>query len=569
MGTGGPQTELVEAAVFAWSSLSRAIRTVSLYHPEHAQVRPWIERGVRALQRCCDYGEPVVFDVRHEDLLIEGTSIAEAATLRPTLVARMYADGIRQIHVRSTLDVRAATQFAATLAPYRNQAHAPLDSVAERLHWQPLSGLTFVIHARGSITADATTAAEQDWRSRLLEPRAMPGPEHLPDRTRVAPVWDGTRGQIPWPPPVLPNQIRSLEDELEEADRVGVPVLRIGQIVVTALEMLTGGDHFTAILTRIEQIVDHLLDHDLPDEASHLLQPMARWAGRTGKSPESQAARRDARDFLQLLVADRRLKRLLDGAQQGRYTPDQVAAWFAAVPASSLPEVLRFAAAVPVGPHRQALLGVAAYLCRDDTSTLEQVVAAGRAGPALLALEVASTLESTSAAARIIRIAVRRTEHAILVRAMQVALTVDDHEVHLAMVELLRSGSAELRPLALRHLARHHVNEATPLLEEEVVSAQFGRLPLNEQLFICLALGAAGSSRAMSRSRKQLGSHWASTDALRAGPWILCLAASGAPDAGEMLNWLEGKAGPSLRTMVTEARTRWMEAKTTPWGDST
>jgi hypothetical protein len=568
MGTVGPQTELVEAAVFAWSSLSRAIRTVSLYHADHAQVRPWLERGVRALQRCCDYGEPVIFDVRHEDVLIEGTSIAQEATLRPSLVARMYADGIRQIHVRSTLDVRAVNQFAATLAPYQNQAHAPLDSVAERLHWQPLSGLTFVIHARGSITADATTAAEQDWRSRLLAPRAMPGPEHLPDRARVASVWDGTRGQIPWPPPVLPDQIRSLEHELEEADRVGVPVLRIGQIVVTALELINGGAPFAAILKNVERIVDQLLDNDLPDEASHLLQPMARWAGRTGRTPESQAARRDARDFLQLLVADRRLKKLLDGAQQGRYTPQQVAAWFAAVPASSLAEVLRFAAAVPVGPHREALLDVAAFLCQADTSTLEQVVAAGRPGPALLALEVASTIDSTPATARIVRIAVRRTEHAILVRAIQVALGVDDHDVHLAMLEVLRSGSAELRPLALRHMARYRIDEATPLLEEEVTSAQFGRLPLDEQLLICLALGAAGSSRAMSRSRKQLGLHWASMEPPQAGPWILCLAASGAPDAGEMLDWLESKAGPSLRTMVTDARARWNEAKTTRWGGS-
>lgn len=556
MGSTGPQTELIEAAVLAWSSLGRAIRTVTLYHPDHAQVRPWIERGVRAMQRCCDYGEPVVFDIRSDDVLLDGFGIAERAGLRPALLARMYADGIRQLHVRSTLDARAANRFAATMAPYQNVAHAPLDSVAERLHWEPLSGLTFVIHARGTITSDATSAAEQEWRARLLAPRVMPGPEHLPDRTRVAPVWDGTRGRIPWPPPVLPDEIRSLEAELEEADRVGVPVLRVGQIVVTTLELLGGGREFVTVLKNLERIVDGLLDDGRPDEVSHLLQPLARWAGRPGKTQQFEAARRDARDFLQILVTDKRLAALLAGAQEGRYSPEQVAAWFAAVPEGSLPELLRFAAAVPVGPHRRALLGVAAYLCRSDTNALEQVVAAGRPGPALLALEVANSIESSAAAARIVRIALRRTEPAILVRAAQVAARIDDPAVHAAIVDLFRRGAAELRLLALHHLARYRVAAAAELMEERVTSAHFVQLPLNEQLLICLTLGATGGERAVDLARRGLGDRWRSGDPKRGAPWILCLAAGEARGADEMLAWLEANAGPYLGPLVAEAKRR-------------
>lgn len=554
---GDEQAQLAESAVRAWAALSRAVRTVTLYHPEHAQVKPWLERTVRALQRCCDYGEPVVFELKHDALLFEGAAIGRRAAVRPTLLSRMFADGIRQIHVRSTLDIKALSRFAATLAPYQSPAQAPLDSMADRLHWQPLSGLTFVIHARGTITADATTAAEQEWKRRLLAPRVMPGPEHLPDRTRLASVWDGTRGRIPWPPPVLPDAIRGLEEELEEADRVGVPVLRIGRILVAVIEMIADRPFFPVVLEQLEEVVDKLLAAGLPDEASHLLQPLGRWAGRPGRNPRSEAARRHARDFLQLLVADDRLAQLLEGAQSGRFTPEQLAAWFAAVPPSALPAVLRFAAAMPVGPHRAALLDVAGWLCRADRAPLEQVVATGRPGPALLALEVADSLEAGPGTARIVRIALKRPEHALVVRACQVAVRLDDPAIHKAMLELYTRGSVEFRPLALRHLAGHQVQAAAPLMEESITSAQYWQLPLSDQLLIAQALGATAGPRAQQLARQQLGRHWELSDPRRAAPWILCLAAAGARDIEPMLAWLARQADPRLQPTVIAAYAQW------------
>ena len=554
MATEREQAELVDSGARAWNALSRAIRTVTLYDAEHAQVLPWLERAVQGLHRCCDFGEPVVFELKHDDLLLDGVSIARRAAIRTTLLSRMHADGLRQIHVRSGIDVKSAGRFADALAPYQNPAQAPLDSVADRLHWQPLGGLTFVIHARGTITGDATTAAQQGWRRRLLDARVMPGPEHLPKRTRLASVWDGTGGRVPWPPPVLPDAIRALEQELEEADRVGVPVLRIGRILVAVLEMLAGRANFPLVLEQVEATVDHLLANDLPDEASHLLQPMARWAGRPGRNPTSDAARREARDFLGLLVTDERLGLLLRGAQRGLYTPEQLAAWFAAVPTSSLLDLLRFAAAVPVGPHRQALLGVAAYLCRHDSAPLEQVIATGRAGPALLALEVSASLESPAGASRVVQIALKRTEQAVLMRAFRVAEGLDDAGVHRAVLEVLQRGAVELRSVALRHVARHGVVAAAALLEDYVASAQFGQRPLSEQLIIAQTFGATSGGRCVDLARRRLGPHWGLGEPDRAAPWILCLAAAEVQDAAELMEWLQGRAGARLGAMIDDAR---------------
>ena len=558
----GPQPQLIEAATHAWAGLSRAIRTVTLYDPEHPQVRPWIERAMQALHRACDYGEPVVFEIRSDDILVGRRGLARRAAVRPELLSRLHADGVRQIHVRSTLDMTAVSRFVAIMAPYQSAAQAPLDSVADRLHWQPLTGLTFVIHARGTITADATTAAEQEWKRRLLAPRVMPGPEHLPERTRLAAVWDGTRGRIPWPPPVVPGEIRALEGELEQADQIGVPVLRIGKILVAALELLAGRPEFAVALAHVETIVDQLLADDLPDEASHLLQPLARWSARPGRNPRSQAARRESRDFLQLLVAHRRLETLLDGAQRGAYTPEQLAAWFAAMPPGSMADLLRFAAAVPVGPHRQALLGVAAYLCSTDTAALERVMATGRPGPALLALEVATGLDDRGAAARVVGLALRRNEQAILVRAIGLAMHLDRDEVHVAMVELYRQATPDVRVQALRHLARFEVASAAELLEEVATSSQFSQLLLAEQLLVCQTLGAIAGERAVELARRRLGGDWRISDPLRCAPWILCLAAAGAEEAPQHMAWLEGRATARLTHLVTECRFVWEEART-------
>ncbi|MCO4769428.1 MAG: hypothetical protein KDA24_05310 [Deltaproteobacteria bacterium] len=358
--TSTAELELLDAATAAWGAFVRAVRATSLYDPSHPQVRPFVETFASGIRLCCTWGEPVIFTVNDRSLEVRGMNIAATTQFPPHLLQRMHHDGVRQLHFRSSFGPSAAGGLATALAPYTSIGSAPMEPLSDTLKWAALAGLTFVIHGRNSFVADPTTRAQTAWRARVLGPRPLPDREHLPQGTPLAPVWDGRRGRVPWPPPVDDIAIAELRGELEAVNHAGVPMRRVGEIIADIVEGWSEDPRLGEMLDVLASLVDGLLQEGVPDEASRLLQPMARWSERPALDAPRATLKRDVRSFLTLLASDSRLALLLEGVQTGRLNPEQVAAWFAALPSSELRHILRFATAVPHGAYRDRLLDVAA-----------------------------------------------------------------------------------------------------------------------------------------------------------------------------------------------------------------
>lgn len=552
--TGTAELELLDSAVAAWGALVRALRGASLYAPDHPQVRPFIETFANGIRICCEWGEPVVFTVTPQTLELGGTDIARVTQVPPHLLQRLFGDGVRQLRFRSTFAPASAVALAKTLAPYTSVNNAPLDSVADVLKWTALDGLTFVIHGTGDLVADPTTRAQTAWRARVLGPRPMPDPEHLPSGTPLAAVWDGRRGRVPWPPPIDENSVAVLRQELATANELGVPTLRIGRILAFVADGWSGDPRLREVLDTLVYLVDTLLEDGLPDEASRLLQPLARWSEQPTQDPQLTALKRHVRALLGILADDSRFSVLIEGVQDGRLTPEQIGAWFAALPASELRHVLRFAVAVPQGPYRNALLDVAAHFAVREPRALEAVLTRGQPAEAMLALDTTDLLDDLQSHITMGLRALAREEGALVARGARLLQSIDVPEVRQQMATLLEHSALELRSVALRYVRRFKAKEAARTLEQLATSTGFAQRMRGERLLIGLALGASGGERAAEVARTQMGPDWRQADPEKVAPWILCLAMTGAHDADEPLEWLESHRLPSLNEALTDAR---------------
>jgi len=562
--TSTAELELLDSAVAAWGALVRALRGASLYAPDHPQVRPFIETFASGIRLCCEWGEPVVFTVTPHSLEIGGTDIARVTQVPPHLLQRLYTDGVRQMRFLSSFVPNSALTLASALAPYTSVHNAPLSSSAEELKWAALDGLTFVIHGTGNLVADPTTRAQTAWRARVLSPRPMPDPEHLPSGTPLAAVWDGRRGRVPWPPPIDEHSVAVLREELATANEVGVPTVRIGRILAYVADGWSADPRLRDVLDTLVYLVDTLLEDGLPDEASRLLQPLARWTEHPSQDPHVGGLKRHVQALLGVLADDSRLSVLIAGVNEGRFTPDQIGAWFAALPASELRHVLRFGAAVPQGPYRDTLLDVAARFATREPRALEALVTRGSPAEALLALDTTELLDDLRAHITMGLRALEREEGALVARGARMLQSIDAPEVRTQMAGLLAHSALELRSIALRYVRRFKAKEGARMLEELATSASFSQRMRGERLLIGLALGASGGERAAEVARNKMGERWKVTDPEKVAPWILCLAMTGAHDADEPLEWLEAQRLPSLNEALTDARNALLMA--TPGG---
>jgi hypothetical protein len=311
--TSTAELELLDAATAAWGAFVRAVRATALYDPAHPQVKPFVDAFATSIRLCCTWVEPVVFTITDRSLELLDANLAPTTQFPPHLLQRMHNDGVRQMHFRSSFVSPSAAALAGALSPYVSVASAPLEPLSDVLKWTALTGLTFVIHGRNSFVADPTTRAQTAWRSRVLGPRPQPDPEHLPGGTRLTAVWDGRRGRVPWPLPVDEVAIGALRDELTTANTAGVPMLRLGLVVADIAEAWPQDERLREMLDVLAALVDGLLQEGLPDEASRLLQPLARWAEKPTEDPPRAALKRHVGSFLTLLAHDTRLGILLEG----------------------------------------------------------------------------------------------------------------------------------------------------------------------------------------------------------------------------------------------------------------
>jgi|GEM_PF-5594236 len=548
------ELELLDAATAAWGAFVRALRATSLYDPDHPQVRPFVEAFASSIRLCCTWSDPLVFTVTDRSLELGTANLATTTQFPPHLLARMHQDGVRQLHFRSSFVAQSAASLAGALSPYTSVGSAPMEPLSDVLRWTALSGLTFVIHGKTSFVADRTTRATTAWRARVLAPRPLPDPEHMPPGTVLAPVWDGKRGRIPWPLPVDENAIEEMKEQLSRANHAGVPMLRIGLVLADIAETWPRDERLREMLDVVAALVDGLLRDGLPDEASRLLQPLARWAERPATDPAQAALKRHIASFLTLLAHDSRLAILLDGLQRGQYAPDQVAAWFAALPAAELRHIVRFATTVPQGPFRDRLLDVAAEFATRYPYGLESVISTGTPAAALLALDALELLEDIHHHISMGCRAMERSEVALVGRGARLVSSIDDHAVSERMIGLLGSSHGDLRVLALRYVQRFRVVTAARSIEESITSAHFAQRPRPERILVGLAYGATGGSRAAEVAARQLGDDWRYMDVERVTPWILCLACSGDPRGSDPLDWLESQRLPGLSAALTDAR---------------
>lgn len=559
MATSAAELELLDAATASLGALARAVRGATLYDAGHAQVEPFLRSFVRGVAHCCSLREPLVLLVTEGRVELDGVDLTSASSLPVPLLQRLWQDGVRQLHFRGAFELAAAVELTTALAPYVTAHQAPVESVADRLHWAPTPGLNCVIHRQGGFVVDPMTRAQQTWREAVARPQLVPDPRF---EETFEEMWDGLGGAIPWPPPVREDLFRRMKEELAEADQIGVPTLRLGLVLSDIAEHWPEDPRLLEMLEFLAAQIDGLLADDLPEEASRLLRPLARWTERSGDGdPDREALRRHLQGFLTLAGERERLVHLREGIARAALTPDQVVAWFAVLPAPELVHILRFASTLPHGPHRLGLVGLVSRMAQRSPRSLAKAAATAEPATAEVALAVVEISEDPDLRVDVLRAVLQRTEPPLLARAAQLVGELDHPSLHGPMARLLWHRSSDLRLLALRYSWRFRVTSAAARVEELATGAGLWQVSRPERVLIGLAFGATGGLRATQVARRALGDEWRYGDPERAVPWVLALAAGGADDADEPLQWLEELRLPGLNGPLTDARNAWQMAR--------
>ncbi len=542
----------------AWQTLLKGVRAVNLYAADHSQVqRTAVALGERVREALGDV-ECLTYALHPSSVELDGVRVFTSSDERETLIERLYADGVRSLEFHGVPDVESSQRLFGVLAPYCHAERAPLRSVAEALRWEPFHGLTVLTHGNfdgpGGLE-DSLAGREHLWHQALLHrPEALNAPV---EAEALRALWDGTSGIVPWPPPMGERDSRILVDEVEAANASGAPLSRIGQLLVRAVALWAENPRAAELLAPLPARIEERLERGRPGDVARLLQPLLLWATEPNDDLRTAAVRERVGDLVGVLLSDRNLARLLEGARSGALEPVELAAYFSALPPEALPDVVVFVAELPDGPWRDAMVQVGSRLAREEGALLRATVAASPVGPALAALDVVDQQPPTRVGIQLALEALNRPEAGLRLRGLRMLLPHPSRTVAEAVLPLVKDSNREVRSLALTWVARYEHRPAFEPLVDLTRGARFPQLPLNERLEIGRTLGIVGGRDALALVRDNLGDRWHRADPARSAPWLVCLAATGLEEAGAYLHQLTDTAPPHLVDIAHDALGLW------------
>lgn len=550
--------ETDQTAQMTWRALLKGVRAVNLYSTEHSQVQRHAESLLARAREALGAQDAVLFELTHDGVRCNGLQVYDSADERETLIERLHADGVKQFHLHGVPDLESALRLFAILAPYCHADRAPLRSSAEVLRWEPLQGLSILtqgVDVGPGGLEDDLGARERQWHNQLLAP--APGLAAPVEVEALRAVWDGTGGVIPWPPPLPESATRKLVDEVEAANAAGAPLSRVGQLLVRAVGLWADDPRAAELLAPLPFRVEERLDRRRPGDVARLVQPLLLWATEPGGDPSTHAVRERVAELVHVLLSDRNLARLLQGGRDGSIEPVELAAYFGALPPDTVCEVVEFAAALPEGPWREALLAVTTRMAREEGGLLHTTVAAGPLGPALVALDSLDVQPASRTGVQLAMEALNRPEAVLRLRGLRMLLPHPSRTVADAVLRLLSDSNREVRSLALTWVARYEHRPAFEVLLDLTRSARFTQMPLAERLELGRTLGTVGGRDALELVRTNLGERWHRADPQRSAPWLVCLAATGLEEAGTYLQGLVDSAPPHLQHIAHDALNLW------------
>jgi hypothetical protein len=542
----------VRAARQAVQALLRGVRTLHLYAPGHAQVQRCAEDLARRVEAACRLQEPLVLEIRAHEIACAGTVVHDARNDRDTLIARLFTDGVRELHLKSGFDPGSAERLCTALAPYCFADRAPPERASDRLHWEPFSGLTVfsdVAEMTSTLSFDALTAREQDWRHMLLLAPDAGGPL-TPDAAR--PVWSGTGGRIPWPAPRRPEEERALAEEVDTANARGAPVSRVGLLLAEALRIWEGGPHAEALLGAMPQAVEGLLRLQRLGDLARLLDPALRWA-----ADGEGAVRTRVRELALASVDEGRAERMLEDLAAARLDRSDLTALLLALPRDALPRILHLAALARDGKDRAALLSVLRRRATRDPAAYRSCVLTCAPGAALVALQAITELPPSPSLADLALAALDRPESGVRAQAVTLLLPFRSTEIAERIVPLSVAPARDVRSASLAWLARHAYRPAFATLRDLAVGGQWTGMDLPDRLEIARTLGVVGGEQARAIARYYLPTGWELGDLDRTLPWVVCLAATGSDDARGPLQALQSLVPDEYRSLVADAWALW------------
>ncbi len=550
-------TTTKECARTAWQDLHRAVRAATLYSQGHARVRELIAGHWRIVTEGLKGADRIAIDIGEQGAEVAGEPLSSFADGPDDLASLLYAEGIRRLQFGSTYDHDGATRLVDGIRPYFRTESPPDQPLSDKLHWEPIEGLTLAIVDvidRSDAAFDEMTHGEHAWHALLLEadPREH---EELPLEALRA-SWDCTGGSIPWPAPVDPKELAALDEEVDTADTSGAPMSRVGMILADIAELWITDERLERMFALLPDQVDELLAAHHPGEAARLLAPLRRWGDALGATARESAAKTLFLGLQARLLEDRLLARLMDSILARAVEPSRAASYFAGSGPAGPARVLEFAAATPDGPYREAMVRVAINDLGDQSSRLEPILEKAPVGPALIAFDVLAGLPSSKVGMTMALGALERAEPVLKQRATSYLMRYEDAAVGDRMMQLLL-GAKEIRSLALVYFTRHPRPGVFECLRAVATNARFDALPIEDRLEVTRSVGFVDPVRATDLALAVLGPHWESGDLNRAAPWVMCLAASGAQEAYKALVTLDRRSDDSLADVVAAASRTW------------
>lgn len=561
-------TTTKECVRTAWQDLHQAVRAATLYSSGHARVRELVAGHWRVLADTLLEGARVTIEFEKDGASVGGDLLSSFVDGPDNLAALLYGEGIRRLQFGPTYELPSATRLVDTIRPYFHTKSPPEQALSDKLHWEPIEGLTLTIAEqvdRSGVEFDPMTHGENAWHALLLEDD--PGQlEPLPLEA-LRSSWDCTGGSIPWPAPVDPDDLAELDAEVDTADTSGAPMSRVGIILADVAELWIADERLERVFAMLPDQVDSLLARHHPGEAARLLAPLRRWGDALGQSAREARAKTLFRALQVRLLEDRLLARLMESILARAVEPSKAASYFAGSGPSGPARVLEFAAATPDGPYREAMVRVATNDLGEQADRLEPILAKAPVGPALVAFDVLNSLPASTPGMHMALDALNRPEPALRQRATSYLMRYDDDAVGDRMMELLL-GPKEVRSLALVYFTRHPRVGVFECLRAISTNARFDALPMEARVELTRAMGFVAPHRATDLALAVLGPQWETGDLNQAAPWVTCLAAAGAPEAYKAIVTLDRRSDHTLLEVVAAASLTWQRRYTAERTDS-
>jgi hypothetical protein len=547
-----------ELAGQTWLALCKGVRAVSLYAVGHREVVRWVDELVGLVRRGCSQTGLLVFEFTAAGVECDGVLLGDREGQRGALVQRLFADGVLAFRFGESFDAVSASRLLEVLAPYAFAERAPLQPLSAQLHWEAFDGLSCPIRSDtdGQLAAvDLLTAREQRWMEELGESVDPRGPLAA---AALEPVWDGTGGLVRWPPRMSAAEAEELDAEVVWTDGLRVSLSHLGALLAVAIAE-SDGHRVDRLLAAILTIAHDRLRAWRPAEIGTLLESVVDLAREERGAPEGLRER-------VLALADRLAEpdcmlAVAEAAHSGHASPEDLVTWSRALTPEHLGQLLGLAAAMPAGPYREELVLAAVRSLGRDPSRLRATLLEGSSAAAQVAFDVMETLRTTRDTVSLALEVLRRDEPELQVRAIGYLMPLRSRTVASYLTPLLRSERRGVRSGAMTYMARYAYRPAFPVLRDLTTSGLFGQLSLLERLEVCRTFGVVGGDEAAAVARTHLPTGWARLDKNRSAPWIVCLAATGVPDAADYLEAMANSSEEAWRGIAREATSLWSKRR--------